>query len=56
MPTMPKSAEGFKFILVTVFMAIRTKQARIQGMVVLEVTISREGDVSDARILAVIHC
>ena len=25
MPTMPKSAEGFKFILVTVFMAIRTK-------------------------------
>jgi len=28
------------------------KQARIQGMVVLEVTISREGDVSDARILS----
>jgi hypothetical protein len=27
MPTMPKSAEGFKFILVTVFMAIRTKVA-----------------------------
>ena len=25
MPTMPKSAEGFKFILVTVFMDIRTK-------------------------------
>jgi hypothetical protein len=29
MPTMPKSAEGFKFILVTVFMAIRTKNGKI---------------------------